>query len=64
MARKHESKWNIEDLADADIYEAIHYLEPISTGEAEKNSDAGLVICVSVLILLSGCLGVMLLYWR
>jgi hypothetical protein len=28
MARKYESKWNIEHLSDAEIYAAIRYLEP------------------------------------
>lgn len=64
MANKHESKGNIEDLTGPEIYDAIRYLEAISTNGGEKDSDSGLVVCVSVLILLLGCLGVMLLYWR
>ena len=64
MANKHESKWSVEDLTDPEVYEAIRYLEPISTGQVEKTGDSGLVICVSLLILLLGCLAVMLLYWR
>jgi len=64
MARSHESKWNIEDLTDPEIYDAIRYLEPNSTSGIEENDDSGLVICISFLILLLGCLGVMLLYWR
>ena len=64
MAKKYDSKWNVEDLTDLEIYEAIRYLEAISRNGVEKNGDYGLVICVSLLILLLGCLGVMLLYWR
>jgi hypothetical protein len=64
MAKKHESKWNIEDSTDLEIYDAIRYLEPNSTSRTEENDDFGLVICISLLILLLGCLGVMLLYWR
>ena len=64
MTKKNESKWNTEDLTDPEIYDAIRYLEAISTTGGEKNGDSGLVICVSLLILLLGCFGVMLLYWR
>jgi hypothetical protein len=31
MSKKHESKWNIEELTDPEIYEAIRYLEPHTT---------------------------------
>lgn len=64
MAKKHESKWNVEDVTDPEVYDAIRYLEAISTNGGEKDGDFGLVICVSFLILLLGCFGVMLLYWR
>jgi hypothetical protein len=64
MAKKYESQGNVENLTDLEIYEAIRYLETISTNGVEKNGDSGLVISVSLLILLLGCLGVMLLYWR
>lgn len=64
MVKKYESKWNVEDLTDVEIYDAIRYLEAISTNGVEKNGDTGIVICVSLLILLLGCFGVMLLYWR
>ena len=64
MAKKHESKWNVEDVTDPEVYDAIRYLEAISTNGGEKDGDFGLVICVSILILLLGCFGVMLLYWR
>lgn len=64
MANKQESKGNIEDLTGPEIYDASRYLEAISTNGGEKDGDSGLVVCVSLLILLLGCLGVMLLYWR
>ena len=64
MAKRRESKWSIEDLTDPEVYDAIRYLEPNSTSGIEENDDFGLVICISFLILLLGCLGVMLLYWR
>jgi hypothetical protein len=64
MAKKQESKWNVEDLTDIEIYEAIRYLEPNSTSRTEESDHSDLVICVGLLILLLGCLGVMLLYWR
>jgi len=64
MAKKHESKWNIEDLTDPEICDAIHYLEPNSRRGTKASEDFSVVICASLLILLLGCLGVMLLYWR
>ena len=63
MANKHESKWNIEDMTDPEIYDGIRYLEPKSTSVTEENDDSGLA-SVSLLVLLLGCLGIMLLYWR
>ena len=64
MAKKHESKRDIEDLTEAEMYDAIRYLEPTSTSGTEDNDGSGVVICVSLLILLLGCLGVMWLHWR
>ena len=64
MAKRRESKWSIEDLTDPEVYDAIRYLEPNSTSGIEEDDDSDLVICISVLILLLGCLGVMLFYWR
>ena len=72
MAKKHESKWNIEDLTDPDIYDAILYLDPLprsanerySRSEDAQNYDSGVFICVGFIILLFGCLAFMLLYWR
>jgi hypothetical protein len=64
MAKKHESKRNIEDLTEPEIYDAIRCLESNPGEGAGENYDSWVVISVSLLILLLGCLGVMLLYWR
>ena len=64
MAKKHESKWKIEDLSDPDIYDAIRYLEPEQTVASERNDDTTLVICFCVVISLLGLLGFMCLYYR
>jgi hypothetical protein len=45
MAKKHESKWNIEDLTDPEICDAIRYLEPSSRRGAKESEDSGVVIC-------------------
>ena len=64
MAKKHESKWNIEDLSDSDIYDAIRYLEPDQIWEQQHNHDTAFAICLCVVILLLGLLGLMCLYYR
>ena len=61
MAKKYESKWNIEDLTDPEIYEAIRYLEPEQTTANQRNDEIAFVICVCVVILM---LGFMCLYYR
>jgi hypothetical protein len=65
MAKKYESKWNIEDLTDREICDAIRYLEPESRCEKKQNNDeSAFVICFCVVILLLGFLGFMWLYSR
>ena len=64
MSKKHESKWNIEDLSDPDIYDAILYLEPDPECRRQQKDDTGFVIGVSIAILLLGCLGFVWLYLR
>ena len=64
MAKKHESKWNIEEMTDPDIFDAIRYLEPDRASANEQNNDAAFVICATIVILLLGCLGFMWLYLR
>ena len=64
MPKKQESKWNIEEMTDPDIFDAIRYLEPDRAGAGEQNNEAAFVICVTIVILLLGCLGLMWLYLR
>ena len=64
MAKKYESKWNIEEMTDPDICDAILYLEPDPQYRKQDNADTALVICLSVVILLLGLLGFMWLYYR
>jgi hypothetical protein len=52
MAKKHESKWNIDDLTDAEIYAAIRYLDPNPKSGDKQNG----VISATILILLLGFL--------
>jgi hypothetical protein len=64
MAKKHESKWNIEEMTDPDIFDAIRYLEPDRACASEQHNDSAFVICVTIVILLLGCLGFMWLYLK
>ena len=64
MAKKYESKWNIEDLTDPEIYEAIRYLEPKQTTVNQQDDETAFVICFCVVILVLGFLGFMCLYYR
>ena len=62
MAKQYKSKWNIERLTNADIYDAIRDLEPDSRSATELDGEAIFLICMSLLILLLGCLGFIWLY--
>ena len=64
MSKKHESKWNIEEMTDPDIYDAILYLEPDPECRRHQKDDSGFVIGVSIVILLLGGLGFIWLYLR
>ena len=64
MSKKQESKWNIEELSDPDIYDAIRYLEPDPICRNQQKDETAFVICATVVILLLGCLGFMWLYLR
>jgi hypothetical protein len=64
MAKRYQSKWNIEDLTDPEIYEAIRYLEPKQTTVNQQNDGTAFVICVCVVILVLGLLGFTCLYYR
>ena len=71
MAERHESKWNIEDLTDPEIYDAIRYLEPGARGTnlapaprsaSEERDDAGALVISIIFLILMGGLGFILLY--
>ena len=62
MLTNREPDWNIDDLTDTEIYDAICYLEPAPTTAAEQDSGDqdqgdGVVICVCLYIALGGLLG-------
>ena len=62
MSNKRESKWNIEDLTESEIYDALRYLEPRPRITNEEQADtAALVISIIFVILIVG-LGFVLLY--
>jgi hypothetical protein len=53
MRNKHEPKWNIEDLSEAEIYAAIRYLdEHDETSANEQNDNTAFVVCAILGILL------------
>jgi hypothetical protein len=64
MSKKEESKWNIEELSDPDIYDAIRYLEPDPLRRKQHKDETAFVIGVTLVILLLGCLGFVWLYLR
>jgi hypothetical protein len=69
MAERHESNWNVEDLTDVEIYDAIRYLDldPRDADEVDtddQDKDNGVVICVCLYVLLAGCLSFLWFYWR
>jgi hypothetical protein len=69
MLTNHEPDRNIEDLTDAEIYDAIRYLEPNPKRANEmdgddQKKDNGVVICVSLYVALLVCLAFVWFYWR
>jgi hypothetical protein len=62
MEKKYESKSNIENLTDAEIYAAIRDLEPDRRSTTELDAHTIFLICISLWILLLGCLGFIWLY--
>ena len=64
MARKRGSKWNIEEMTDPDIYDAILYLEPDPQIRKQHNRGTAFVIFSCIVILLLGFLGFTCLYYR
>jgi hypothetical protein len=54
---------NINDLSHVEISAAIHYLDPDSKrARRSKVDNPALAICVSLMIVLSGCIALILLY--
>lgn len=64
MSKKHELTGNTEEVNDAEIYDAIRYLEPVPTSDKKQNDETAFVICFCVVVLLLGFLGFMCLYCR
>ena len=62
MEKKHELKWNIEDLTEPEIYDAIRYLEPHPRSTNEKRDDTAALVAAIVFVILMLGLGLMLLY--
>jgi hypothetical protein len=62
MAKKYDSKSNIETLTDAEIYAAIRDLEPDRRSATGLDADTIFLICISLWILLLGFLGFIWLY--
>jgi hypothetical protein len=69
MLANYDPDSNVDDLTDTEIYAAIRYLEADRRTEDKQNAndqdkDNGDVICVSLYILLLGCLAFVWFYWR
>jgi hypothetical protein len=69
MLTNHEPDRNIEDLSDAEIYDAIRYLEPgpKSVNEMDgddQDKDNAVAISVFLYVGLLVCLAFMWFYWR
>jgi hypothetical protein len=64
MSRKHESKWNLEDFTDTEIYAAIRYLDPdVERGDEQRDAPI-FVVGITLLMLLLGGMGIIWLYQR
>jgi hypothetical protein len=69
MLANQEPDWNIDDLTDDEIYDAIRYLDPDPRTEDKQDADDpdqdnSVVICVCLYILVLGCLAFVWFYWR
>ena len=69
MLTNHEPDRNIEDVSDAEIYDAIRYLEPDpkSVNEMDgddQDKDNGVAISVFLYVALLVCLAFVWFYWR
>ena len=72
MLRNHEPDRNVEDLTDAEIYDAIRYLEPdprSAHGQnddfatTDHNDDNRVVICIVLYVTLLVCMTFVGFYW-
>jgi hypothetical protein len=60
---RNQSSWNVEDLTDAEISGAIHYLDPDSSSENGAGSDNDTRgICLILMIFFFECAAVVLLF--
>lgn len=69
MLRNQEPDWNIADPTDAEVYDAIRYLESgARTGQkldaGDQDKDNGIAICVCLYVALSVCVAFVWFYWR
>ena len=69
MLANQEPDWNIDDLTDDEIYDAIRYLDPDPRTEDKQDADDqdkdnSVVICVCLYILVLGGLAFVWFYWR
>jgi hypothetical protein len=63
MAERYGLNSKIDNLTDDEIYDAIRYLDQDPGGTTQDKVDSGVVICISLWMLVLGCLGFMWLYW-
>jgi hypothetical protein len=63
MAETYGLNSRLDNLTDDEIYDSIRYLDQDPRGASQDKVDSGVVICVSLWILVLGCLGFMWLYW-
>jgi hypothetical protein len=58
-----QSDWNIEDLTDAEISAAIHYLDLDSRGKRGADTTTG-AVCFTLIFLFLECAVFILLYYH
>lgn len=61
MPKNKEPQWKIEGLREEEIFDQIRYLDPDTNCEGSRN-DSNAVICLGLLILLSGLLAFVWIY--
>ncbi len=62
MAKKHEPNRHIEDVTQAEVSAAIHYLDPDLRSTDTGDYDIGAAICMVLVLLALGCLVFICLY--